>query len=178
MMSLFIKIRAIHLQWIPLTMCLCFAGVAVPAHCADVFEAEVIGIADGDTLTVLRRDAGQTPERLRVRLAEIDAPEKAQPFGQQSKQALAALCFRQRASLAVKGVDRYQRLIAQVSCQGVDANRLQVQNGMAWVYEAYNNDRTLVSQQVIAREQRRGLWQDSAPVPPWQWRRAKRQGEL
>ena len=157
---------------------MCLSLTSMPARSAETFQAEVIGIADGDTLTVLRREGWQTPTRLRVRLAEIDAPEKAQAFGQQSKQALAALCFRQQATLTVQGVDRYQRLIARVNCQGVDANRRQIQQGFAWVYEAYNDDKTLVGEQVMAREQRRGLWQDSAPVPPWQWRRAKRQGEL
>ncbi|MBE7416704.1 MAG: thermonuclease family protein [Ideonella sp.] len=133
----------------------------------------VVGITDGDTLTARCEAAGT----LSVRLAEVDAPEHRQPFGDRSKQALAALCFNQRAEVrpiaAGGGLDRYGRTVAHVSCNGLDANAEQVRAGMAWVFDRYVNDRSLYRLQDEARASRRGLWRDTGPVPPWEWRRAR-----
>lgn len=132
--------------------------------------ALVIGISDGDTLTVLR-DHQQT----KVRLAEIDAPEKKQPFGARAKQSLSDLCFGKQAEVTPQAKDRYGRTIARVSCDGNDASAHQVRTGMAWVYVKYAQKYSpLYSYQEEARAARRGLWADSSPIPPWEWRdRAK-----
>lgn len=129
----------------------------------------VVGIADGDTLTARCAD-----ETIKVRLAEIDAPEKNQPFGTRSKQSLSDLCFQQHAQIIPVTKDRYQRTVAKVSCQGKDANRHQVQNGFAWVYDKYATDRTLYEAQSTAQKQHSGLWSDAHPVPPWEWRKEER----
>lgn len=130
----------------------------------------VVGISDGDTLTLL------TPEKqeVRVRLAEIDAPEKAQPFGQRSKQSLSDLCYMQQARLQVVDTDRYGRAVARVSCAGTDANAAQVSTGLAWVYIKYAKDPALFQLQQEARDANRGLWADPSPVPPWDFRKARR----
>lgn len=136
----------------------------------------IVGISDGDTLTA-RCDAaaGQLEQTIRVRLAEIDAPEKAQPFGDRSRQHLAQLCFQQRAEVAPlpgsAGTDRYGRTVARVTCDGVDANADQVRAGMAWVFDRYARDLTLYDLQATARRSRVGLWADPHPVAPWEWRR-------
>lgn len=142
-------------------------AVLVPAlAAANELSGRVVGVADGDTLTLLH---AQTP--VRIRLAEIDAPEKAQPFGQRSKQSLSDLCYGKEAQVAVSAQDRYGRSIGRVWCAGTDANAEQVRRGMAWVYDRYATDKTLYSLQDAARQARNGLWADPAPVRPWEWRR-------
>jgi len=132
-------------------------------------EGRVVGVHDGDSITFL---AGRL--ELKVRLADIDAPELGQAFGQRSKQSLSDLCFGKPAALAIQGSDRYERTLARVRCAGVDANREQVRRGMAWVFDRYVKDRSLYSDQEAARSTGRGLWADPKAMPPWAWRRAKR----
>lgn len=129
----------------------------------------VVGISDGDTLTA-RCGEGEAAQTVKVRLAEIDAPEKAQPFGQRSRQALAALCFKRPARVSVQTIDRYGRSVARVQCDGVDANAEQVRAGMAWVFDRYAKDRSLYALQDDARAAGRGVWSEAAPVAPWLWR--------
>ncbi len=139
---------------------------AITAH-AEI-TGKVVAVADGDTITVLR-----DKEQVKVRLAEIDAPEKAQAFGNRSKQSLSDMCFGKIATLADKGKDRYGRTLARVTCADIDANAEQVRRGMAWVYDRYVTDRGLYSIQDEARAAKRGLWADVNPVPPWEWRKAR-----
>lgn len=130
----------------------------------------VVGIQDGDTLTMLVERA-----QVRVRLTEIDAPESKQAFGNRSKQSLSGLCFGKQATVASSGKDRYGRVLGQVTCAGVDANAEQVRAGMAWVFDRYTRpDSPLYQLQDEARQARRGLWSDPNPVPPWDWRRKSR----
>jgi endonuclease YncB( thermonuclease family) len=136
---------------------------------AAAFFASVIGISDGDTLTVLH---GRQP--IKIRIAEIDAPEKKQPFGTRSKQSLSDLCFGKQAEVFPQKTDRYGRTIARVKCEGQDASAHQVQAGMAWVYDRYMTDRSLYHVQSMARAGGRGLWADAGPVPPWEWRKGGR----
>ena len=138
--------------------------MASAAH-AD-FTGKVVAVADGDTITVMR---DLVPVKLR--LLEIDAPEKKQAFGARSTQSLSDLCFNKTATLIEKGRDRYGRTLARVRCEGVDANAEQVRRGMAWVYDRYVTDRALYAVQTEARDAGRGLWADPDAVPPWQWRR-------
>lgn len=90
----------------------------------------VVGISDGDTLTARCGQPGAY-EQVKVRLAEIDAPEKKQPFGERSRQHLANLCFEKTAEIHQRGKDRYGRSVARVVCAGQDANLAQVRDGMA-----------------------------------------------
>lgn len=135
-----------------------------------LFLAAVIGVADGDTMTVLHE---RVP--LKIRIAEIDAPEKGQPFGARSKQALADLCFGREAEVTPQTTDRYGRTVARVQCDGQDVSESQVRAGMAWVFDRYATDRSLYAVQDEARAARRGLWADASPVPPWEFRRCGRQ---
>lgn len=141
---------------------LCALSLSAHAH-------QVISIADGDTLTML---VDRQP--LKIRLANIDAPEKKQAFGQRSRESLSALCWKKDAAYAVQDIDRYGRTVATVTCGGVEANRAQVERGMAWVYGRYNKDVSLPQLQEDAREAQRGLWVDREPVAPWEWRKAKK----
>jgi endonuclease YncB( thermonuclease family) len=137
---------------------------------ADV-RGKVVSVHDGDTLTVL-----VDHRQVRVRLIDIDAPELRQPFGTRSRQSLSTLCFGKVASLDVRGHDRYNRTLARVTCAGADANAEQVRRGYAWTYVRYARpDSPLFALENEARTAHRGLWQDPAPVAPWEWRRAVRE---
>ena len=137
---------------------------------ADTISGRVVGISDGDTLTILQ---GTTEKR--IRLAAIDAPEKAQPYGQRSKQALSSLCFNKPATSEVVDIDRYGRFVSVVSCAGVNANETQVKTGMAWIYRKYAKGfGHLYPLEDEARAHQRGLWADDRPMEPWLWRKAKR----
>lgn len=139
-----------------------------PVH-AQTFTGQVVAIADGDTLTVL---ADRT--QYKIRLAEIDAPERRQAFGERSRQSLAALCFQAEAVVAVTTRDRYGRSIARVACNGTDASLHQVRAGMAWAYTQYLTDPAIAQAEQAAREARAGLWADADPVPPWLFRKGAR----
>lgn len=128
----------------------------------------VVAITDGDTL---RARCGDAPE-LTIRLAEIDAPEKRQAFGERSRQHLAELCFNKPAEVATKGKDRFGRTVARVRCGGTDANAEQVWAGMAWAFTRYLTDPTIKSMENDAKSAGRGLWADPTPVAPWEWRQS------
>jgi len=142
---------------------------------AAILACIVIGIADGDTLTA-RCNTSVGKENVTVRLAEVDAPEKRQPFGNRSRQHLAELCFKKAAEVRPQARDRYGRTVGRVVCDGMDANAEQVRAGMAWAYTRYITDQTLAKLEQEARTDRRGLWSDSIPVAPWQWRRSQVRG--
>jgi endonuclease YncB( thermonuclease family) len=140
-------------------------GLQLSAEAA-TFSGKVVAIADGDTLTVLTASMKQH----RIRLAEIDAPEKHQPFGTKSK-SLSDFCFGKEAEISPRVKDRYQRVVTRVKCAGVDANAEQVSRGMAWVYPRYAKHHDLYVLGHGAKVGKRGLWADSSPTPPWQWRK-------
>lgn len=130
----------------------------------------VVGIADGDTLTVRCGDLGNY-QQVKVRLAEIDAPEKKQPYGQRSKESLSNLCFQTEALLKPQTIDRYGRTVARVECRGKDASLEQARTGMAWAYTKYLTDQAVFQAELTARRERVGLWRDAEPVAPWEWRK-------
>ena len=135
-------------------------------------SGKVVGISDGDTFTLLTPDKQQ----IKVRLSEIDAPEKAQPFGTRSRQALSDLIFSKDVLLVQDDIDRYGRLVGQVYVNGTHVNRKMVQEGMAWVYRQYMKDETLLQDEQAAREAKRGLWSlpSTKQIPPWEWRKGER----
>lgn len=131
----------------------------------------VVAISDGDTLTARCGESG-TYEQVKIRISAIDAPEKAQPFGQASRQHLAKLCFRQMATITPKTKDRYGRTVADVECQGQDVATEQVRSGLAWFYVKYGRGyEHLQGLQDEAQSARRGLWSEQA-VAPWEWQHA------
>ncbi|MFC3686096.1 thermonuclease family protein [Hydrogenophaga luteola] len=140
----------------------------------DVLFCLVVAVADGDTLTARCGEPGAY-EQVKVRISGIDAPEKAQAFGQRSKQALSDLCFRETATIRPTTRDKYGRTVADVECQGQDVSMAQVKTGMAWVFDRYSEGyEHLYPLQDRAKGARVGLWSDASPVPPWDWRQQKR----
>lgn len=135
----------------------------------------VVAITDGDTLRA-RCDAPDGYQQITVRLAGVDAPERGQAFGQRAREALSGLCYRQMARIEQTDTDRYNRVVANVSCGSQDAGAYMVGSGYAWVFDRYaRGHKHLYPLQASAQQQRLGLWQDlgtaAPPVPPWQWRR-------
>ncbi|EFB2493837.1 hypothetical protein FHO94_27195 [Escherichia coli] len=129
-------------------------------------QGKVIRILDGDTIEIL-----QDKKPVRIRLANIDAPEKKQTFGSWSTNQLKALLAGQAVTVSYTQTDRYGRIVGRVfTLNSTEANRFMVQAGAAWVYERYNTDKSLPALQREAQEQKRGLWAGSNPVPPWEWR--------
>lgn len=140
---------------------------------ANNLVGKVTRVIDGDTIEVKT-----LPEKIlvyeipiRVRLINIDAPEKKQPFGRWSTNQLKALLAGQSVTVSYTQTDRYGRVLGRVvTANGTEANRQQVLKGAAWVYDRYNTDNSLPALQREAQTQKRGLWADNQPVPPWEWR--------
>ena len=123
--------------------------LAIPGA-ADPLTGRVVGVTDGDTLTV--RVAGNRP--IKVRLAGIDAPERDQPFGQRSRQSLSKLAFGQTATVAVQKTDDYGRTVGTVTVGGVNVEAEQVRRGLAWVYRHYTDDARLRALEAEAKAAR------------------------
>lgn len=133
------------------------------------FAGKVVGVHDGDTISVLH---GRKTER--IRLNGIDCPEKRQPFGKVAKQYTSALVFGKDVTVTSQGRDRYGRTIGEVTLpDGPSLNRELVKAGLAWWYRKYSKDSSLGDLEAEARLARRGLWADPHPIPPWEWRKAK-----
>lgn len=153
--------------------------LALPvASLASTLTGMVVGIADGDTLTLL--DAAKVQHK--IRLAGIDAPEKTQAFGDRSKQNLAGLVFRKEVVVEWSKLDRYGRVIGKAVLGSEDVCLAQVRAGLAWHYKAYEREQTPVDRERYAqaekeaRASKRGLWRDPAPTPPWVYRHSRRPG--
>lgn len=139
-----------------------------PEADARALEGLVVAIHDGDTLSL---EAGG--RRIRVRLAQIDAPEQGQPWGRRARQALARLAERRSARLAVVDRDAYGRTVGDVFVGEVFVNEALVRDGHAWVNPRFARSERVVAAEVEARRERRGLWRlpPAERVPPWDWRR-------
>jgi endonuclease YncB( thermonuclease family) len=159
------------------------ALLAIPVSfaLADTFDARVVGVTDGDTITILDSDRQQQ----KIRFSAIDAPERRQPFGTRSTQNLARYVAGKDVHLVCHKVDRYKRKVCKVWVQPadcgwctktLDVGLAQITDGMAWWYRRYADEQTAEdrgryeSAEQEARSRKRGLWQETNPVPPWDWR--------
>jgi endonuclease YncB( thermonuclease family) len=151
-----------------IAVCALSSGLAF----ADDLRGRVVGVTDGDTLTLL--DAGKLQHK--IRLNGIDAPESRQAFGQASKRGLADLVLGQDVVVVWSKVDRYGRIVGTVLRGTVDVNLEQLRAGMAWYFRRYESDvpapNRLVydAAEAVARRSRLGLWRDESPTAPWVFR--------
>lgn len=135
------------------------------------FTGQVISVLDGDTIEVLHNKRAE-----RIRLNGIDCPEKGQAYGNKAKNAVADQVFGKEVTLQTYGLDKYGRTIADVFLpNGTNVNQQLVKGGWCWWYRKYApGDFLLEKLEKDARDSKKGLWVDSAPVPPWVYRKAKR----
>ena len=136
-----------------------------------LLQGTVIGVTDGDTLTLLVQE-----QPVRVRLAQIDAPERGQPYGKRAKAALSQLGFGKPARVKVIDVDSYGRSVGEVFVGGVHLNQELVRQGHAWAYTRYARSTAIIDLENEARAAERGLWQlpEADRDAPWEWRRQQR----
>jgi len=149
------------------------ALTAYGAATAAEFDGTIVGVADGDTVTLL--DASKTQHR--IRLDGIDAPERTQPYGQRARQSLADLAHGRTAHADCPKVDRYGRAVCRVIVDGVDIGFEQIRRGFAWHYVKYAREQRTSDRASYARAEHEarsagtGLWSFSDPTPPWDYRR-------
>jgi endonuclease YncB( thermonuclease family) len=149
-------------------MALCLL-LTVTIAWGQTLKGKVVAISDGDTFTLL------TPEKeqKKIRLSQIDTPEKAQPYGQKAREALSALIFSKEVRVDQEDIDRYDRIVARVYQGNLDVNAEMVKQGAAWVYRQYATDKSLYDLEQQAQNGQRGIWSlpKAQQVPPWEWRR-------
>lgn len=140
---------------------------------AATMSGKVVAVADGDTITILTPDK----EQVKIRLNEIDAPEKDQPYGQKSKQALSDLVFGKEVRVEWQKTDKYKRTLGRVFVGETDVNLQQVRSGAAWAYTRYLADSRIMQAESEARNAKAGLWalQADQIMPPWEWRHGKKE---
>jgi micrococcal nuclease len=133
-----------------------------------VFEGRVTSVVDGDTIEVLKDG-----KAIRIRLNGIDCPEKTQAFGTKAKQFTSDLVYGKLVRIKEKEFDRYGRTIADVYVGGLWLNKALLDAGLAWHYKKYSSDETLAQAEQNARKSNIGLWSESSPIEPWNYRRSK-----
>jgi endonuclease YncB( thermonuclease family) len=133
---------------------------------AQSFAARVVTVIDGDTLIV-----AEGRRKATIRVADIDAPETAQPYGAASRQSLAELVVNKTLTVTPRVTDEYGRKVATVHADGVNVGEAQIARGMAWEYSHHHANRGLQAMQEAARRARRGLWAQAQPMPPWEFRK-------
>lgn len=152
------------------------AGTGAAPGTADTLAGESIAVQDGDSF-ILRADDGR---KLRIRIEGIDAPEKGQPFADVSRRHLAALLRARHLTLEVRKIDPYGRQVAQVRDGDTDVGLAQIEAGLAWFFRRYQAEqppaarRAYAQAEAHAREAGSGLWRETAPQPPWEYRRQAR----
>lgn len=134
----------------------------------DIENCYVIKIADGDTATCLKEDK---KTQVKIRFAQIDAPESKQDFGTVSKQALSDLIFNKNVDLLIEETDRYGRSVSEVFIDGVNVNQYMVKNGYAWAYKEYMTDPIYSELQSSAQASKKGLWSHKNPIYPQDFRK-------
>jgi len=134
----------------------------------DEIKGKVIKIKDGDTIEILFNGKPIT-----IRFAHIDCPEKKQAFGNVAKKFTADKCFGQIVTIVSdKKFDRHKRLIGEViNEKGENVNKELVKAGLAWHFLKYSTDKSYSYLETTARQNKIGLWVESNPTPPWDWRK-------
>ncbi len=152
------------------TICFFLTVAAIPLPAAaQSIEGRVVGVSDGDSITLL------TPgnRQLKVRLDGIDAPEDGQEFSAVSKRTLSSWIAGKTVTLKVSGTDRYQRTLGTILLEDQNVNLLMVRAGMAWHFKNYSDDQALDAAEKAARAEQLGLWSGFRPIAPWDYRALK-----
>lgn len=133
----------------------------------ETIVGNVVGITDGDTFKLLTKDS----TLIKVRLANIDCPERKQPFSKKAKEFVSDAIFSKAVTLKVLKKDRYRRYISNVIYDdSLSLCHELLKHGLAWHYKKYSKDSILQALEDNARKNKVGLWQDKNAIPPWEWR--------
>ncbi len=158
-----------RLRYIAIAAMALVAGLSwAKASYPPVIRGQVVGVHDGDTVTVLD---GRTTYK--IRLDGIDAPELSQAFGKVAKKFASDFAFGKEVLVRVSGVDRYGRYLGEVFVGSASLNKAIVAEGLAWQYRQYSKDPELAALESKARSRGIGLWKDAKPVAPWEYRKKK-----
>ena len=133
----------------------------------NTFYAKVVGVHDGDSITVLTA----SNQQIKVRLEGVDCPELKQDYGQKAKQYTSSLCFQKQVRIETTGKDRYGRTLAFVYVGNTCINKELLKAGMAWHFKKYNSNSELARIENVARSKKIGLWSRPSPKPPWEFRK-------
>lgn len=147
---------------------------AATAASAQNIDCHVVGIADGDTLTCLTAEH----QPLKVRLNQIDAPERGQAFGQAAKRKLSKLVYQKNVELKTDGQDKYGRTLAEVFIGGENINKEMVRAGYAWAFRKHLKDNEYLQLEEYARNHSLGLWSEPYPIYPSEYRHGKQASEI
>jgi len=137
-----------------------------------IINGKVIGISDGDTITILN----DKQEQIKIRLTGIDCPEKSQAFGNRAKITLSNKVFSQNVKVETRDKDKYGRTLGIVKVGDEDINEYMISQGLAWHFKKYANTQPLeeanryAKAQELASQNKRGLWIQDNPMPPWEFR--------
>ena len=137
---------------------------------ASELDCTVTRIIDGDTVECTNHDA---PYQKTVRISDIDAPEKGQPYGQEANDILEKVLLDREVIVHNKGTDRYGRTIGEIELEKQNVGLLLVVNGYAWHYAKYSNNSAFITAQDQAKKEHLGLWDQENPKSPWDFRKEK-----
>lgn len=144
-------------------------GCKAPVQSIDTLFGTVAAVADGDTFTLTTENM----QKIKVRLYAIDAPEKKQDFGRESRNRLVELVADKKVKIEIKGVDRYKRSLAVVYIGKTDINAEMIKGGYAWHFKRYDKSQAYADLEIKARQAQRGLWSRPDPIAPWVFRKTK-----
>ncbi len=131
-----------------------------------IISGKVVGVTDGDTITVL----DDTKTQYKIRLEGIDAPESGQAYGTQAKQALSDKVFDKDVKIEWRKKDQYQRTLGHIFVDNHWINKEMIEEGWAWHYKEFSKSAVLADAEKQARNNQAGLWKDSNPIEPWVFR--------
>lgn len=157
----------LHCYLLDMRLLLLFFLSCLTLYSASI-TGSVVGVTDGDTITVLDADKVQH----KIRLYGIDAPESNQDYRQRSKQLLSALVYGDTVRVDYDGKDRYGRIVGKVYNGEQYVNAEMLRFGMAWHYKQYSKDKDLADLETTAKAGKIGLWSRPDAVAPWDFRRA------
>lgn len=152
------------------TICL-FIWTTANSFIAQTLTGKVVGVMDGDTFKLLTADS----TLVKVRLANIDCPEKKQSFSARAKEFTSDAVFGKTVTINILKTDRYRRYISNVIYNdSLSLCHELVKNGLAWHFVRYSKDVQLQQLEDKARNDKVGLWQDPNPIAPWEWRESRK----
>ena len=142
------------------------------SSCLNALElkGKVIAVTDGDTIKLLTQDKVTH----KIRLLDIDAPEKSQPFGNKSKENLSKYIAGKTVIVKYKEMDRYNRVLGTIYLNNMDINLQQIKDGYAWVYKQYSSNQIYYQEEKKARDLKKGLWIAKEPLAPWEYRKKRK----